>query len=248
MNPLAAALLAAQGWDVSRLRKQGQSQGIESNVGHPIFSPLLTHLIIQAKSNPSPSLDINALLSNPAILQALQSQAAIPSADADPPLTPGQTTRFGRISRPPVAAPPQDQLALLQQLMGGGNDGGLANVDNGSSARRAGQANSNTNTTRGAPPRANGMSSKRAHSTLRETSLPRSRSPETFSQCQSQSQSPPRDTDIPLVRPVPPAQTMGRPRKGETTTKEERAERRRTSNMLSGMFPHSIWNGGETDV
>jgi hypothetical protein len=30
MNPLAAALLAAQGWDVSRLRKQGG----ESSVSH----------------------------------------------------------------------------------------------------------------------------------------------------------------------------------------------------------------------
>jgi len=240
MNPLAAALLAAQGWDVSRLRKQGQSQGIESNVGHPIFSTLSTHRIIQAKSNTSSSLDINALLSNPAILQALQSQAAIPPAGADPPLIPGQTTRFGRISRPPVAAPPQDQLALLQQLMGGGgsgiDNGGVTNVDTGASVRRTGQGNNNTNTTRGAPPRANGTSSKRPHSTLRETSLPRSRSPDIFSQRQSQSQSPPRDTDTLLVRPVPPAQTMGRPRKGETTTKEERAERRRTSNMLSGMI------------
>ena len=32
MNPLAAALLAAQGWDVSRLRKQGF--GGESSVSH----------------------------------------------------------------------------------------------------------------------------------------------------------------------------------------------------------------------
>jgi hypothetical protein len=176
---------------------------------------------------------MNALLSNPAILQALQSQVVPAQTDAsEPNLTPGQTTRFGRISRPPVIVPPQDQLALLQQLMGGSEDTGQSKVDNGSSTRgQQRQSNTKTPTARSAPPpRTNGTASKRPHSALRESSLPRSRSPDTFSQ------SPNKDNEMPLVRPVPPAQTMGRPRRGETTTKEERAERRRTNNMLSGAF------------
>jgi hypothetical protein len=36
MNPLAAALLAAQGWDVSRLQKQSQGHGSESNVSQAV--------------------------------------------------------------------------------------------------------------------------------------------------------------------------------------------------------------------
>jgi hypothetical protein len=37
MNPLAAALLAAQGWDVSKLRKQSQRQDDEGFVSYPSF-------------------------------------------------------------------------------------------------------------------------------------------------------------------------------------------------------------------
>jgi hypothetical protein len=148
-------------------------------------------------------MDMHSLLNNPAIMQALQAQTSNPSE----PMTPGQTTRFGRVSRPPVVVE-QESLAILQQIMAGdGNQGARQPVP---------------------PTRPN---SRRPQSTLRESSIPRSRSPNTA----SATQSPPLQTEQPLVRPQQPAQG-GRPRRGETLTKEERAERRRVQNTLSGMY------------
>jgi hypothetical protein len=146
-------------------------------------------------------MDMHSLLNNPAIMQALQAQSSTPNE----PMTPGQTTRFGRVSRPPVVVE-QESLAILQQIMAGdGNQGVRQSVP---------------------PPRP----TSRPQSTLRESSIPRSRSPNTA----SATQSPPLQTEQPLVRPQQPAQG-GRPRRGETLTKEERAERRRVQNTLSGM-------------
>lgn len=154
---------------------------------------------------------MSSLLSNPAIIQALQAQHAAPAQELPP--TPGQTTRFGRVSRPPVVVE-QESLAILQQILGqgDGNQGGSNRSDQRQSPVPA--------------PRPNG---KRPHSTLRESSIPRSRSPNTA----SATQSPPQTIEQPLVRPQPPAQG-GRPRRGETVSKEERAERRRVQNTLSG--------------
>jgi hypothetical protein len=148
---------------------------------------------------------MHSLLNNPAIMQALQAQSSTP----DEPPTPGQTTRFGRVSRPPAVIAEQESLAILQQIMAGdGNQGG---------SRQSVP-----------PPRPN---SRRPQSTLRESSIPRSRSPNTA----SVTQSPPLQNEQPLVRPQHPAQG-GRPRRGETLTKEERAERRRVQNTLSGAY------------
>ena len=131
------------------------------------------------------------------------------SSSPSEPTTSGQITRFGRVSRPPVVVE-QESLAILQQIMAGdGNQGVRQSVP---------------------PPRPH----SRPQSTLRESSIPRSRSPNTA----SATQSPPLQTELPLVRPQQPAQG-GRPRRGETLTKEERAERRRVQNTLSGMS--SFW-------
>jgi len=155
-------------------------------------------------------MDMHSLLINPAIMQALQAQ----SSTSSEPMTPGQTTRFGRVSRPPVVVE-QESLAILQQIMAGdGNQGG---------ARQSVP-----------PPRPN----SRPQSTLRESSIPRSRSPNTA----SATQSPPLQAEQPLVRPQQPAQG-GRPRRGETLTKEERAERRRVQNTLSGTSIFWLVNG-----
>lgn len=146
---------------------------------------------------------MHSLLNNPAIIQALHAQNSTP---AEEPLTPGQTTRFGRISRPPVMAE-QESLAIPQQIIAGDKNGG---------ARQ-----------QSFPPPRTSSTSKRAHSTLRESSIPRSRSPTSVTQ------SPPlQSTDLPLARPQPAP--GGRPRRGETLSKEERAERRRVQNTLSG--------------
>jgi hypothetical protein len=154
-------------------------------------------------------MDMHSLLNNPAIMQALQAQSSSPSE----PTTPGQTTRFGRVSRPPVVVE-QESLAILQQIMAGdGSQGG---------SRQSVP-----------PPRP----TSRPQSTLRESSIPRSRSPNTA----SATQSPPLQTEQPLVRPQQPAQG-GRPRRGETLTKEERAERRRVQNTLSGMSTNCNMN------
>jgi len=154
-------------------------------------------------------MDMHSLLNNPAIMQALQAQTSTPSER----LTPGQTTRFGRVSRPPVVVE-QESLAILQQIMAGdGNQGARQSV----------------------PP----LRPSRPQSTLRESSIPRSRSPNTA----SATQSPPLQAEQPLVRPQQPAQG-GRPRRGETLTKEERAERRRVQNTLSGMYTFKQVDGG----
>jgi hypothetical protein len=171
-------------------------------------------------------VDINSLLNNPAILQALQSQNSAPAPVNEPP-SPAQTTRFGRVSRPPVVE--QESLAILQQILAGQGQGkGQGDGYKGSSSRpdqrQAGQSAS--------APRVN---SKRPHSTLRESSIPRSRSPNT-----SGIQSPPLQmSEQPLVRPQQPSQG-GRPRRGEAISKEERAERRRVQNSLSGMSTYCI--------
>ena len=156
-------------------------------------------------------MDMHSLLNNPAIMQALQAQSSVPSV----PMTPEQTTRFGRVSRPPVVVE-QESLAILQQIMAGdGNQGG---------SRQS------------VPP---SRPTSRPQSTLRESSIPRSRSPNTA----SATQSPPLQAEPPLVRPQQPAQG-GRPRRGETLTKEERAERRRVQNTLSGMYTFKQVDGG----
>jgi hypothetical protein len=225
------------------------------------------------------ALDINAVLKNPAILQALSTQmsSSAASSQASGPgywqpegntdqdkegggesVTPGQTTRFGRVSRPPVAPPPQAQLALLQQILRGstGTDnqpsaGPSNQSQNASGSRRQSvgteRQSSATNTASApatsaarsyaqpqAPPRQSTSASarvsgaKRLHSTLRESSLPpRSMSPELENRSRETS-------DEPLVRPIQPTQSWGRPKKGESTTKEERAQRRKFQNSLSG--------------
>lgn len=156
-------------------------------------------------------MDMHSLLNNPAIMQALLGQTSTPSE----PMTSGQTTRFGRVSRPPVVVE-QESLAILQQIMAGdGNQGGSRQPV--------------------PPPRP----TSRPQSTLRESSIPRSRSPNTA----SATQSPPLQAEPPLVRPQQPAQG-GRPRRGETLTKEERAERRRVQNTLSGMCTFKQVAGG----
>jgi hypothetical protein len=219
---------------------------------------------------PNPGLDINALLSNPAILQALHSQLASSNSgstaiespqewrpEEDGALegnsTPGQTTRFGRVSRPPVAVPAQSQLALLQQMLRSTAEtdstalpsnslpsGSRRQAAHGAEAERGTRSSSSSNahvhpqaqfqSRQNAPtpvPSArNGI--KRPHSTLRESSVPpRSISPELRSRETSEEQ---------LVRPVQPTQSWGRPRKGDLQTKEERAQRRKINNQHSGMF------------
>jgi len=273
MNPLAAALLAAQGWDVSRLRKQSPNieRGSPSNEGSNTVShfghlPALSQLTCQA---PNSGLDISALLNNPAILQALNKQLTTSAVTNESPqewrpeeeegglgglrngnLTPGQTTRFGRISRPPVAVPPQSQLALLQQILQGtGESSNAASAGHSapSGSRRQtevergygtspnyGHSHSQSRPTAPVsvhPARATGV--KRPHSTLRESSVPpRSLSPDLRSRGSSEE---------PLVRPVPPTHSMGRPRKGDPVpTKEERAQRRRINNQHSGEFDFGI--------
>ena len=158
---------------------------------------------------------MHSLLNNPAIMQALQAQNSAPAPNM--PMTPEQTTRFGRVSRPPVVVE-QESLAILQQIMAG--DG-----DQGGSRQSV------------PPPRP----TSRPQSTLRESSIPRSRSPNTA----NPTQSPPLQSEQPLVRPQQPAQG-GRPRRGETLSKEERAERRRVQNTLSGKpaFQLVLGDGG----
>jgi hypothetical protein len=268
MNPLAAALLAAQGWDVSRLRKQSPNieRGSPSNEGSNTVShfghlPALTQL---KRQKPNSGLDINALLNNPAILQALNKQLTTSAVTNESPqewrpeeggglgghgngnehLTPGQTTRFGRISRPPVAVPPQSQLALLQQILQGTGESSNAapaghsappgsrrqtEVEHGyGSSSNYGHSHSSSRQNVPVsthPARATAV--KRPHSTLRESSIPpRSLSPDLRSRGSSEE---------PLVRPTPPTHSMGRPRKGDPVpTKEERAQRRRINNQHSG--------------
>lgn len=226
-----------------RTQAQGQSNGYNDN-----------------RNNNNTNNDFNALLNNPAVLQALSSQMANGTYNQHPPpasapsqhqaqdqiygnpqnLTPGQTTRFGRVSRPPVAPPMQDQLALLQQILNGGsinqnqnqNQNALSSTQshqpnhqgqappyqNGQASSYTGQGQSNQARTNGA---------KRPHSALREQSLPP----------QPPARAPPRTAreQSPLVRPVP-STGNGRPRRGDPTSKEERMEQRRIQNTLSGTY------------
>lgn len=143
--------------------------------------------------------------------------------------TPGQTTRFGRVSRPPVAAPLQNQLAMLQQILGVGtasqptsNIQDLTNIQSGPSHRpRQTQSLGQT-----ASPSASvrPTTAKRPPSALRDHTIPQLAQP-----------GPPRNVreESPLVRPAPTA-TIGRPKRGEVISKEERLERRRVQNSQSG--------------
>jgi len=167
-------------------------------------------------ANGNNQVDLNSLLYNPAILQALQAQS---TNIHEPPPTPEQTTRFGRVSRPPVVE--QESLAIIQQILGQGE----ANQNGQSRTNRQPQQEQRQGQTFVSAPRVNG---KRPHSTLRESSIPRSRSPTSMNRSPS-----PARMDQPLVRPQQPVQG-GRPRRGETVSKEERAERRRVQNTLSG--------------
>lgn len=222
---------------------QGQSNGYNSN------------------NNNNNNTDFNALLNNPAVLQALSSQMAngtynqsaapapIPHQGQDQnygnsqKLTPGQTTRFGRVSRPPVAPPMQDQLALLQQILNGGSTNQNQNQNpNASSSTQSHQQHQQTSN-RQAPTFQNGQASsytgqgqsnqartngvKRPHSALREQSLP-PQPPARATARTTREQSP-------LVRPVP-STTNGRPKRGDPTSKEERMEQRRIQNSLSGTY------------
>jgi hypothetical protein len=149
----------------------------------------------------------------------------VSSGDEQPNLnlTPGQTTRFGRISRPPVIAPAQVRLSSLQHIPGSRGDGN--GPDQSTSDHRRGSQSQST-----APTGSRASGVKRPHSALRESSIPLQSYTPDASQIPAIAPHP----DPPLVRPIPPTQSLGRPRKGETVSKEERAERRRTANMLSG--------------
>lgn len=147
-------------------------------------------------------------------------------------VTPGQTTRSGRISRPPVAPPMQDQLALLQQILGtpNGNTAPPANTNAGpsrqtQSAQHYGRPSvplAPSNASQHSAARTTGV--KRPHSALRDTAIPPQPSAPHASQ-----------EDAPLVRPVPTS-INGRPKKGDVTSKEERLERRRIQNSQSGTY------------
>lgn len=210
-------------------------------------------------SHNGPPSDINALLNNPAILQALSSQMmhgnfpsgppAQPAQPAQPSmpdlantysqnLTPSQTTRSGRISRPPVAAPTQDQLAMLQQILGSTSGNNGLHVDQPSQDARSGlQRQSVSQPTRQSdqhtmnrPPTARTSGVKRPHSALRDASNPPQSRDEPG---RLREMSPP-------IRPVPDYHG-GRPRKEDPTSKEERLERRRIQNSQSGMcFPRGV--------
>lgn len=148
-------------------------------------------------------------------------------------ITPSQTTRSGRISRPPVAAPMQDQLSMLQQILAAPNA-----TNPQQPAHQAGpsrQQHPGVHINQQALPHSAGQTStartngiKRPHSALKDISYP----PQPRAQ-------PERLREVtPLVRPVPDY-NGGRPRKTDPTSTEERLELRRIKNSQSGQSSYN---------